>query len=135
MKNKRTVQHELEKHTEEYIHIRKPALLPFIGIIIFGFLAYLNWQIIDWHTIGIILGDDDAAIASLSVTSLSIVWAAIGQYFLIGAFFISLVAFFKSGYKNLLPIDEGGLLSGLLIGLFGGLFGGLFAGLLGEYQK
>ena len=121
---------ELEIHKSKYIHIPKPCFLPILGMIIFGLLSWGNLYLSDWGLIKLILFEN-AEEEVFQFSQLINVYPIIGEYILISLFFISLVALFKGGYKNLNEYNEEGLIGGLIGGLIFGLIFGLICGLIG----
>ena len=122
---------QLKKHEEQYIHIPRPAIFPFIGLIIFSILSYLNLKIIDWNVIKIIFYDEEV-IRNIQLNSGNLIniYPLLGEYILISLSLISLIAIFIGGYRSLKSSNEAGLIDGLIIGLLIGLIGGLIGGLI-----
>jgi hypothetical protein len=102
----------LKKHTEEYIHIRKPnkrVLLGVLGTIIFSFLSYIFIKVLIELIIEIPY--------NYVFTDLSMIPLTIFCYVLISLTIIS----FMSIFKKLKGYDESGLIYGLIFGLIFGL--------------
>jgi hypothetical protein len=125
---------ELKQHEETYWHIKKFAILPLLGLILFAYLSYLNFGLIDKQVIKEAFNCEKDN-CNLSTKDLINIYPLIGEYILINLGIISLVAFFKRGYNNLKKYKEEGLIGGLIGGLIWGLIGGLIWGLIGEFEK
>ena len=129
MSEKKTV----KMHETEYWHIKRFALFPIAGLIIFAFLAYANFLRISylWNVLelGNLFQKD-----LTSFSQLSIIPSFLLEYALISGIIVSFTATIKGGYEKLKPVNEAGLLgdllAGLVFGLVFGLVGGLLAGLV-----
>jgi hypothetical protein len=123
-------QKTIKQHEEQYCHIPK-SLLPLLGIIIFGLLAYGNFQLIDKEVISEVFKPcGETCVYNLSTSDLINICPIIGEYILISLFLISLIAFSKGGYNKLNKWDDFGLISGLIFGLIFSLISGLIFGLI-----
>ena len=124
----------INKHTKEYIHIRRVliskhrllALLCMCGAV---FMSVVNFMLIQFTWAGLKLGDLSEEYLK-HWGQLLILYPIIGEYIFIIAILISLVALIKGGFSRLKPYNEEGLIEGLLLGLLLGLLAGLIAGLL-----
>jgi len=122
---------QLNNHTKSYIHIPKLSLLPLLGIIIFGFLSYINLKLIDWELIKVVFSSEETIKNySFQLINLINIYPLIGEYILISLTIISLVALFKGGYNKLKSYEEEGLIPGLFGGLIFGLIFELIFGLI-----
>jgi hypothetical protein len=111
----------LKKHTEEYIHIRKPnkrVLLGVLGTIIFSFLSYIFIKVlIELIIEKQIFKPIEEIPYNYVFTDLSMIPLTIFCYVLISLTIIS----FMSIFKKLKGYDESGLISYLIYGLIFGL--------------
>lgn len=129
----------IKQHEQQYWHIPKFSLLPLLGLIIFGLLAYGNFQLIDKNVLTEVFKQcEETCVYNLSTSNLINIYSIIGEYILISLFLISLIALFKGGYKKLKDWNDGGLIVGLIygliVGLIVGLIGCLIVGLIGEFE-
>ncbi len=120
---------QIQKHEEEYIHIKKSSFLPLLGTILFSLLAYLNLKLINWETIKYTFTCEECS--DLVVSDLINIYPILGEYVLISLIAISITAIIKGGYNKLKSFEEEGLIFGLIFGLIGGLISGLILGLIG----
>ena len=120
----------IKQHEDKYLHILKLALLPLLGLIVFILLAYGNYFLIDNHVVSYALNCKEDC-SKLVTHDLLDIYPIMGEYILIALAFISLVAMFKRGYRNLKSYNE----EGLIWGLIGGLIWGLIWGLIAELQE
>jgi len=122
---------KIKQHKDNYIHIPKVNLLPLLGIIIFGLLAYGNFFLIDSEVLhGVFKICEEECVYNLTNFDLINIYPIVGEYTLISLILISLVALIKGGYKNLKSFNERGLIFGLIVGLVAGLIYGLIVGLI-----
>ena len=133
LKSQLDIDRSIKTHTTRYIHI--PFSWPAIGLF-FLLLASLVLSIANifliisvGHDYGVwgLLKNPEEAYHSFS--QLIIVWPLLGEYLLIGLFFVCLTALIKGGFNKLKRFNEDGLFFGLFVGLHFGLFSGLFSGL------
>jgi hypothetical protein len=138
---KQNIQAKIKKHEDNYYHIPKISLLPLLGLILFTLLAIGNYQLIDKNILTEAFSNEtclQGKPCNLTPPDLIILYPTIGEYILISLAFISLIAIFKKGYKNIKKYEEnglivgliGGLIVGLIVGLIGGLIFGLISGLI-----
>ena len=123
----------VELHEERYWHVPRFGLLPLVGLLACGFLAWANFLgIVElWGLLGLGgLGVSDL----VSFSQLAIIPSFFAGWFLVAGFFVSLAALVKGGYGKLKSVSKDGLLFGLLVGLLGGLVGGLVGGLIEEFS-
>ena len=121
----------LEDHNKKYIHITKESILPLIGTIFFGILSYLNLYLFDWEFIKFcIFNLNITKHFILKFSHLINICPIIGEYILISLTIISILAFFKGGYKKIISFKEEGLMCGLGLGLTYGLTMGGIIGLM-----
>jgi hypothetical protein len=124
----------IKQHEENYWHILKFSILPFLGFALFTFLALANFQLIDKAVLHEVFSDETCKQdlpCNLVPHDLINLYPILGEYLLISLALISLVASFKRGYKNLKSYEEEGLIVGLIVGLIFGLIVGLIGGLIG----
>jgi hypothetical protein len=128
MVKRKTKERTIKEHEDRYIHIPKFNLIPLLGTMIFGVLAWLNLYLIDWEFIKYVFTCEKECIIPYS--ALINIYPIIGEYILLSAMLISLVALFKGGYTKLKAYKDEGLIDGLIIGLIAGLISGLICGLI-----
>jgi len=103
---------QIKTHEDNYYHIPKLAMLPFLGLILFSLLAYGNYQLIDKEVISYAFSCSEDC-NELITSDLINFYPILGEYILISLALISLIAMFKRGYKNLKSYDDEGLIIGL----------------------
>lgn len=127
----------IQKHEKTYLHIpfSWSGIGRFFAVLASAGLAIANFSIIisTWKVLGI--GNLDEEV--IGSHQLLILYPLVGEYLLIGLFFVCLAAMIKGGYGKLKRVSENGLLAGIILGIILGimlgitwaLFGVLFLGL------
>ena len=128
-KRKRGTMKNTKQYEQEYWHIRKISLLPFIATLFFSWLAWINLKLIDWNIIKIAFNCEKDS-CSLISRDLIVCYILIFECLFICIAIISLVAMFKGGFDKLKRYDDEGLISSLIFGLISGLISGLIFGLI-----
>jgi len=129
---------EIRKHQQEYWYIKKINLLPLLGLILFVFLAIVNFNLINNEQVSFVFNCEGLECQQIDSSYLINLYPIIGEYIFISLSMISLVALIKGGFNKLKRYKDsgliigliGGLISGLIIGLISGLIGGLISGLI-----
>jgi hypothetical protein len=126
---------EIEKHRKNYIHIpfSWPAIGRLAAFLGSAWLAILNFllliQVGRDYGVWTLFGSNNPELAYW--TQLIVLWPLIGEYVLVSASVICLVAVIKGGFSNLKSIKEGALIFALICVLIGALIGVLIVALIG----